>query len=159
MNLITRLANSFSRIYLATPAALRWVWWLLPAIYLLIRVDFLPDFIRPFGIMDDLLLGLFILWALDRSKHFHGFFKDAWQQAKSSTEENGSTFNSAPETKDPFDVLGLARDATDSEIKKAYYQLIKRYHPDKFAHLGPQFEETARQYTQAINQAYERLTK
>ena len=32
--------------------------------------------------------------------------------------------------RDPYDVLGVTRDATDDEIKKAYRTLSRRYHPD-----------------------------
>ena len=31
---------------------------------------------------------------------------------------------------DPYKVLGISRDATDEEIKKAYRALSRRYHPD-----------------------------
>jgi len=33
--------------------------------------------------------------------------------------------------KNPYEVLGVARDATDADIKKAYHKLVMKYHPDK----------------------------
>ena len=33
--------------------------------------------------------------------------------------------------KNPYEVLGVARDATDADIKRAYHKLVLKYHPDK----------------------------
>ena len=33
--------------------------------------------------------------------------------------------------KNPYEVLGVARDASDADIKKAYLKLVQKYHPDK----------------------------
>ena len=56
-------------------------------------------------------------------------------------------------TQDPYQVLGVSRDASDEEIKKAYRRLAKKYHPD----LNPGDQEAARQM-QRVNDAYEQLT-
>ena len=40
---------------------------------------------------------------------------------------------------DPYKVLGVSRDATDDEIKRAYRTLAKKYHPD----LNPGDQEAA----------------
>ena len=34
---------------------------------------------------------------------------------------------------DPYKVLGIDRNATDEEVKKAYRELARKYHPDNYA--------------------------
>ncbi len=59
--------------------------------------------------------------------------------------------------RDPYSVLGVSRDASDDEIKKAYRSLAKKYHPDNFADspLKSQAEEKMKE----INDAYDRIQK
>jgi molecular chaperone DnaJ len=34
--------------------------------------------------------------------------------------------------RNPYEVLGVKQGATDDEIKKAYRELVKKYHPDQY---------------------------
>ena len=36
---------------------------------------------------------------------------------------------------DPYKVLGISPSATDEEVKAAYRELAKKYHPDNYARL------------------------
>lgn len=58
-----------------------------------------------------------------------------------------------------YQVLGVSEYATDEEIKKAYHEQAGKYHPDRVSHLGKEFIELANQRFQAINEAYQTLSK
>ena len=39
--------------------------------------------------------------------------------------------------KDPFEVLGVSRGASDEEVKNAYRALVRKYHPDNYDNNNP----------------------
>lgn len=45
-----------------------------------------------------------------------------------------------------YNVLGVSKNATDLEIKKSYYKLAKKYHPDKNSTEGEKFKEISYAY-------------
>ncbi|HKK95735.1 MAG TPA: DnaJ domain-containing protein [Anaerovoracaceae bacterium] len=54
--------------------------------------------------------------------------------------------------KDPYEVLSVGRDASMDDIKKAYKDLVKKYHPDKYQN-NP-LADLAEEKLQEINDAY-----
>jgi DnaJ like chaperone protein len=53
-----------------------------------------------------------------------------------------------------YSVLGLTPNATHAEIKKAYRNLMRQYHPDKVASLGADLQAAASKKAKEINEAY-----
>ena len=71
----------------------------------------------------------------------------------------GGSQGSAKSKRDPYEILGLSKDATFSEIKKKYRELVKKYHPDILMGKGAD-EEIIQEGTkklQEINEAYKIL--
>lgn len=58
---------------------------------------------------------------------------------------------------DPYKVLGVPESATDAEVKKAYLELARKYHPDNY-HDNP-LADLAQEKMKEINAAYEEVTK
>ena len=59
--------------------------------------------------------------------------------------------------KDPYEVLGVPKGASQDEIKKAYRELARKYHPDHYA--GNPLADLAEEKMKEINEAYAVLTK
>ena len=57
----------------------------------------------------------------------------------------------------PYKVLGVSENASQEEIRTAYLELVKKYHPDKYT--DNPLKELAGEKLKEINQAYEMLTK
>ena len=59
--------------------------------------------------------------------------------------------------KDPYEVLGVPHGASEEDIKKSYRELVRKYHPDKYA--DNPLADLAQEKMKEINEAYDTLTK
>jgi curved DNA-binding protein CbpA len=57
----------------------------------------------------------------------------------------------------PYTVLGVDRTASDDEIKKAYRELAKKYHPDNYA--DSPLADLAQEKMKEINEAYDTIQR
>ena len=60
-------------------------------------------------------------------------------------------------TYDPYSVLGVSRDASEEEIKKAYKALSRKYHPD--ANINNPNKDQAEEKFKEIQAAYQQIRK
>jgi len=58
---------------------------------------------------------------------------------------------------DPYKILGVARDASDEEIKKAYRELARKYHPDNY--MNNPLSDLVTEKMKEVNEAYDQIQK
>ena len=59
--------------------------------------------------------------------------------------------------RDPYEVLGISPNATDDEVKTAYRNLARKYHPDNYTN-NP-LSDLAQEKMQEINEAYDAIVR
>ena len=59
--------------------------------------------------------------------------------------------------RDPYSVLGISQNASDDEVKKAYRELARKYHPDNYQNKP--LADLAEEKMKEINEAYDTITK
>ncbi|MDE2183602.1 MAG: DnaJ family molecular chaperone [Alphaproteobacteria bacterium] len=115
------------------------------------------------AILEDILDGLFEIAAADGVLHpnenaflervadIFGFAPGEYRRIRAS--------HFPPDAADPYVVLGVDYDATDEEIKRSYYRLVRENHPDSLMARGvpPEFIKLATDKLAAINGAYEKI--
>jgi len=144
------------------------VWiYLLLILYVLSPFDLLPEFlVGPIGWVEDAItVGLLYWYFIYRPAKMKSQFRQEYYRQKESAsggayqenEQRGQT-GAQFSIRDPYDILGVNRHASDSEIKNAYRKLANKYHPDKVDHLGKEFKELAEKKFKDIQEAYQKLT-
>ncbi len=59
--------------------------------------------------------------------------------------------------RDPYEILGVSRSASEEDIKKAYKSLSRKYHPD--ANINNPHKDQAEERFKEIQQAYQQIMK
>ncbi|MCR5249621.1 MAG: DnaJ domain-containing protein [Lachnospiraceae bacterium] len=57
--------------------------------------------------------------------------------------------------KDSYEVLGLNYTASDDEVKRAYKELLRKYHPDNYAGTNNPLAELAEEKFKEVQEAYQ----
>ncbi len=58
-----------------------------------------------------------------------------------------------------YKILEIDKSVADSEVKKAYRKMVKKYHPDKLRHLGDEHMKGAEEKFRQVQKAYEHKQK
>jgi len=58
-----------------------------------------------------------------------------------------------------YKILEIEPTVSDDDVKKAYREMAKKYHPDKVSYLGEDFQQAAKEKFQKVNEAYEEIKK
>ncbi len=75
--------------------------------------------------------------------------------------QGSGSFTQPQQIDNAYKVLGVSKEASKQEIKKAYRKLMSQHHPDKLIAKGlpPEMMEVAKQKTQDIQAAYDLVSK
>jgi DnaJ like chaperone protein len=140
---------------------------ILGLLYTLFPGDF--DYIPIVGWFDDALVWYVLYWLFFKSGFFGDFsgagfpgFEDHdGEETDTASDRDGGDPGRArrqrPEPRTPHEVLGVDRGASREEIRHAYRELANKYHPDKVAHLGEEFQKLAEKRFKEIQEAYQTL--
>ena len=155
--------------------------------YLINPFDIIPDLFIPIvGWIDDTVILGVLLYLLrygtlpnifkkdgKKGKFARTFFRGgpSYSNYRDNSHQKGYT-DSDPEKeasrqqeksearpKDPYQVLGVDRNATREEIQSAYREKVKQYHPDRVSQLGEELQEMANRKFVEIKDAYDTLMK
>lgn len=60
---------------------------------------------------------------------------------------------------DAYKILEIEKSANDAEVKKAYRQMVKKYHPDKLQHMDEIYQKGAQEKFTKVQEAYDKIQK
>lgn len=150
----------------------RMIFLILGLMYTIFPGDF--DYIPIVGWLDDALVWYVLYWLFFKSGFFRNFqdfmeggFSGSGEAngdgprpgAEEESRRAGKSGSRQPGPRSPHEVLGVSRGASKEEIRHAYRELANKYHPDKVAHLGEEFQKLAEKRFKEIQEAYQTLAR
>ncbi len=96
------------------------------------------------------------------TKDFEDFFRQAggnYGGQQQGGYYNNNPFGYAEDKSKYYEILGVNKNASKDDIKKAYRDLVKQHHPDKFTNANDSEKEYHENKLKEINGAYEKLSK
>ena len=102
----------------------------------------------------------------EAEEFFRTFFGGGFEQ--DSTNTGGRTYSGyqrntynyyTTDKSKYYTILGVSKNASQDEIRKAYHKLAKEHHPDKFVNSSDSEKKYHESKMKEINDAYENLTK
>lgn len=135
-------------------------------LYVISGFDIIPEWVvGPIGVIDDIIILGAVYWyfiyrpAKIRARSQRAYYQEGEGTRRESYQENQKRAQTDKRfsKSDPYEVLGLRRQASIDDIKSAYRKLAAKYHPDKVDHLGDEFRTLAEQKFKEIQEAYQEL--
>ena len=115
------------------------------------------------GIVDGIAKEYFESGKLAKEIHYKDgkemFYKSYFDNDNKQEKEKYSNGYSKDNPNKYYAILGVNKNITKDELKKVYYKLVKKYHPDKFENSSKKEKENAENKMKEINEAYEYLMK
>lgn len=68
-------------------------------------------------------------------------------------------FRPIPNDDSPYAILRIPLDATNAEIKQAFHEILKKYHPDLVEQMNPAAKTLALEMTKKVTLAFTQLRK
>lgn len=147
---------------------MRFLIYLIPILYAVCPYDLLPDFFVGLGWIDDLIILGALYWyhfiyrpAKAKERYERANYQKSGEGQERAYQESQDTGerNNRFSRHDPYEILGISRNASKEEIKNAYRKLAGKYHPDKVNHLGDEFKELAEERFKEIQEAYQKIKR
>ena len=115
------------------------------------------------GVVDGIAKEYFESGRLAKEIHYKNgkemFYKSYFDNDNKQEKEKYSNGYSKDNPSRYYAILGVNKNITKDELKKVYYKLVKKYHPDIFENSSKKEKENAENKMKEINEAYEYLMK